>query len=236
MESFKGNAPGNESFGRASVPSARLRAQTAILYYRVRNSPVPVGSGRDSSETGVISQQRLSTRRCTEWFLDTYQMELAGGIRGRTFPNLEGRQDCAAYFERIPARCTGEGKLLGLPEPANQLSPASFQQPRQKLSSDCRHLHISPLHIDLLLAVEHSGQPHQDDRRTSRALFCTVAHAVAILAEICRHQGNVLHRGVYHWFTPTLLRCEESSRDTAPIGSIDLRRLHLAWMDAIRRN
>src|ERR1035438_7359302 len=64
MESFKGNAPGNESFGRASVPSARLRAQTAILYYRVRNSPIPVGSGRHSSETGVISQQRLSTRRC----------------------------------------------------------------------------------------------------------------------------------------------------------------------------
>jgi hypothetical protein len=46
----------------------------------------------------------------------------------------------------------------------------------------------------------------------------------------------VLHRGVCHWFTPTLLRWEESSRDTAPIGSIDLRLLHLAWMDAIHRN
>jgi hypothetical protein len=158
------------------------------------------------------------------------------GIRVKAFPQLERRQDCATHFMRMPAQSKGEAKFLGLPESANPLSPKLFQQPRQMLSSHCRHLHISPLCLDFRFTVQHSGQPHQDDRRTSRALFCTVAYAVAILTEICRHQGDMLHRGVCHGFTPLLLRCEESGQDTAPIGGIDLRPLHLAWMDAIHLN
>src|ERR1035437_1760726 len=47
MASFKGKAPGEKARRRVPVPSARLRAQTAILHYRALGDPSP-DSGRET--------------------------------------------------------------------------------------------------------------------------------------------------------------------------------------------
>src|ERR1035437_5824734 len=98
MESFKGNAPDNKSFGRASVPSARLRAQTAILYYRVPNSPVPVGSRRHSSETGGHLATALNQASLYRMVSPYVQMELAGGFAAEDPCNSGGGRGGSGHF------------------------------------------------------------------------------------------------------------------------------------------
>jgi hypothetical protein len=59
--------------------------------------------------------------------------------------------------------------------------------------------------FDFRAAIEDSGKSHKDNRSTSGALIGAVAYAVAILAEISRRQGDVLHCGECHKAHPLLV-------------------------------
>jgi hypothetical protein len=173
MASFKGKTP-EKCLDGNSDPSARLRAQPAILYYRGLRKGVPVGNGRgDPSIDGAGWVQAQG---------------LASGTRLAVTRGAAGKTAHRPVRVEEPARCSFEFfRRLGTPG--------------KKLGCHRRNFGVRHLGDDFRVAIEDSGQSHKDERSTSRTLYGAIANAIAVLTKIRRRQGDVVHSGECHWPT-----------------------------------
>jgi hypothetical protein len=80
---------------------------------------------------------------------------------------------------------------------------------RSGISSGIRICRVWPF-VPIHFAIKHTGETHQHGRCACRTLFGTVTNAVAILAEICRRQGDMLHFAVSHGFTPIMVSAAQA--------------------------
>ena len=106
-----------KSFGRNSVPSERLRAQPAILYYRVW------GSGRKPGEiTGICHEIKANRRR--------HSNPAEGTARTPTFPGLGAVQVArlrGLADSRLVISAAMAGAMAGFPAAAR--SPVAASTP-----------------------------------------------------------------------------------------------------------
>ena len=104
---------------------------------------------------------------------------------------------------------------LATPTPGRRFWIDSPMQWR-RLLRDCLQPGETRLRNPLRLAVQNSGQAHQNLGSTCRALLRTITDAIAVLAQISRFQGDQLHRGVCHRSTPNFLTLVESDPVDTP--------------------
>ena len=163
--------------GGISVASERLRAQPAILYYRGLNKGIPVVNRKE--------------RRSIEVEMANREMARGGAVQATACPNLDEQEGGAIQHAGSHG---GGGRCIF--EFFRRLGTRWKKLGCHQWMFRVRHLGNDPR-----FAIENSGQSHEGERSTSRTLDGAIAHAIAILTEIRRRQGDVLHCGECHWPT-----------------------------------